>query len=112
MNDEEKVRELRLMIENFEGITSKFVSDHILNLLEDLEAQLPDGKEKMLGTIDEFLSMDQNDKDKFIIARRLGMIRYFSDYRRDDKYEDLKKEILEKFPSIDEAIMQISLNYL
>lgn len=112
LTDEEKIMELRSLIENFEGITSKFVSDHILNLLEDLEGDLPEAKEKMLKIIDSFLNMDTIDKEYFIIGRRLGIYRYFSEYRKDKRVEDARKEILEKFPSIDDAVMQISLNYL
>ena len=33
MNDDEIIAEERLLIENLDGITSYFASDHILNLL-------------------------------------------------------------------------------
>jgi radical SAM superfamily enzyme YgiQ (UPF0313 family) len=112
LNDEEKVKELRLLIEKLEGITSTFLSDHILNLLEDLGGDFPQGKEEMLMLIDDFLNMDKEDKENFIIGRRLGYFRYLSDYRKDKGILDMKKQILQKYPSIDEAIMQISLNFL
>lgn len=111
-NDEEKVKELRLFIEKLEGITSTFLSDHIMNLLEDLGADLPHGKKDMLMLIDQFLGMDKDDRENFIIGRRLGYIRYLSDYRRDSNIAGLKKQILEKFPNIDEAVMQILRNYI
>ncbi len=112
LSDEEKVRELRLLIENLEGITSTFLSDHILNLLEDLGGDFPQGKKDMLMLIDDFLKMDKEDKENFIIGRRLGYFRYLSDYRNDKSILDIKKQILQKYPSIDEAVMQISLNFL
>ena len=111
-NDEEKVKELRLFIEKLEGITSTFLSDHIMNLLEDLGADLPQGKKDMLMLIDQFLGMEKDDRENFIIGRRLGYIRYLSDYRRDSNIAGLKKQILEKFPNIDEAVMQILRNYI
>jgi radical SAM superfamily enzyme YgiQ (UPF0313 family) len=110
--DEDKVRELRLLIENLDGITSTFLSDHILNLLEDLGGDFPHGKKDMLMLIDDFLKMEKEDKENFIIGRRLGHFRYLSDYRRDKNIMDIKKQILQRYSSIDEAVMQISLNYL
>ncbi|MBN2403645.1 MAG: radical SAM protein [Spirochaetes bacterium] len=112
MSDEEKVRELRLLIENFDGITSTFLSDHILNLLEDLGGDLPHGKKDMLMLIDQFLNMDKGDKENFIIGRRLGHFRYLSDYKRDKNITDVKKQVLQNYSSIDEAVMQISLNFI
>ncbi len=113
LTDEEKVKELRLLIERLEGITSTFLSDHIMNLLEDMGAVLPEGKKDMLMLIDDFLKIDKEDKENFILGRRLGHYRYLSDYRKDDKYIlNAKKQILENYPSIDEAVMEILRNYL
>jgi radical SAM superfamily enzyme YgiQ (UPF0313 family) len=113
LNDEEKVKELKLLIENLEGITSTFLSDHIMNLLEDMGGVFPEGKKDMLMLIDDFLKMDKEDKDNFILGRRLGHYRYLSDYRKNDKYVlDAKKRILENYPSLDEAVMEILRNYI
>ena len=112
LSDEDKVRELRLLIENLDGITSTFLSDHIMNLLEDLGGDFPQGKKDMLMLIDDFLKMDKEDKENFIIGRRLGYLRYLSDYRRDKNISDIKKKVLQQYSSIDEAVMQISLNFL
>ena len=49
LNDDEIVLEEKLLIENLEGITSIFVSDHILNLLEEVEGKFPEEKKKMLS---------------------------------------------------------------
>jgi radical SAM superfamily enzyme len=40
MSDDEIVVEERVLIQHFEGIQSNFVSDHILNLLEEVEGKL------------------------------------------------------------------------
>lgn len=111
-NDEEKVKELRLFIEKLEGITSTLLSDHIMNLLEDLGGDFPHGKKDMLMLIDQFLGMNQEDKENFILGRRLGYIRFLSDYRRDSNITEIKNQILEKFPNIDEAVLQILRNYI
>jgi radical SAM superfamily enzyme YgiQ (UPF0313 family) len=113
LTDEEKVKELRLFIERLEGITSTFLSDHIMNLLEDMGGVFPEGKKDMLKLIDDFLKMDEVDKENFVLGRRLGHYRYLSDYRKNDSYVlNAKKQILENYPSVDAAVMEILRNYI
>jgi len=68
LNDDEIIAEERLLIENLNGITSHFVSDHILNLLEELDGKFPEAKEKMLAVIDRYLALSREDRNNF----RLG----------------------------------------
>ncbi len=79
MNDDEIVGEERLLIENLNGITSRFVSDHILNLLEEVEGYLPEAKPKMLAVIDRYLSLSQPERENFRLGRRAGFYRSLDD---------------------------------
>lgn len=110
--DEEKIRELRLFIEKLEGIKSAMVSDHVMNLLEDVEGEFPKDKNKMLSTIDKFLEMEKEGREEFIIGRRLGYFRYLSDYHKNAKVENIRKQLMERYSSIDDAIMDILMNYV
>ena len=74
MNDVEIAKELRLMIESLEGINSYVVSDHILNLLPEVEGRLPDDKEKILAVIDEFLELDPEPQMTYVVGRRFGLL--------------------------------------
>lgn len=78
-SEEEIVREERLFIENLEGITSYVVSDHILNLLEEVEGKLPQDKQRMLGVIDEYLSLSERDKLVYNLGRRAHAYRSVKD---------------------------------
>jgi radical SAM superfamily enzyme YgiQ (UPF0313 family) len=69
-SEEEIVREERLFIQNLEGVTSYLASDHILNLLEEVEGELPGDKEKMLGVIDEYLALPERDRLIYNLGRR------------------------------------------
>ncbi len=69
-SEEEIVREERLFIENLEGITSQVASDHILNLLEEVEGKLPQDKDRMLQVIDEYLGLSHRDKLVYNLGRR------------------------------------------
>lgn len=96
LNDDEIVEEERLLIEHLEGITSTFVSDHILNLLQEVEGKLPEEKEKMLKLIDRYLALPKEEKNNFRLGRRAGF--YHS-------VEDLSKPELRN--QVERALQQI-----
>ncbi len=110
-SDEEKIREMRLFIENLDGINSRFVSDHVMNLLEDVGGKFPEDKEKMLNKIDEFLNLEKEDREKFVIGKRLGHFRYISDYADNPKIDEIRNSLMQKFSSVDEGMMELLMNY-
>jgi radical SAM superfamily enzyme YgiQ (UPF0313 family) len=79
LSDDEMVTEERLLIEHLEGITSTFVSDHILNLLQEVEGKLPEEKDKMLNRIDRYLSLPKGERDNFRLGRRAGIYQSVED---------------------------------
>jgi radical SAM superfamily enzyme YgiQ (UPF0313 family) len=79
MNDDEIIAEERLLIENLNGITSYFASDHILNLLEELDGKFPEAKDQMLAVIDRYLALSRQEKNNFKLGRRTGYYRELDD---------------------------------
>jgi len=75
LSDDETVAEIRLFISHLEGIGSRLVSDHIMNLLEDVVGKLPEDKAAMLGVIDRYLSLPDEDRLLFRLGRRGGALR-------------------------------------
>lgn len=112
LSEEGKVRELRLFIESLEGITSYIASDHIMNLLEDVEGKFPNEKEKMLGVIDRFLGMPPREREMFIIGRRLGRFRYMDDFQPDGELDSIRERLIAAFGSIDAGMLEILKNYI
>ena len=51
-------KELLLLIESLNGITSTIISDHIINLLPEIEGTLPEDRKYMLSVLKNFLSLD------------------------------------------------------
>jgi radical SAM superfamily enzyme YgiQ (UPF0313 family) len=95
-SDEEIVHEERLFIEHLEGVTSYVASDHVLNLLEDVEGQFPEDKPRLLTLIDRFLSLPPQERLLFQIGRRLGLFRTLSDLEQPalrSRAEALKEKI-------------------
>jgi len=82
--DEEIVAEIKLLIENLE-CNSNFVSDHINNLLQEIEGKFPQDKEKLLAVIDRFQSLTREERTLFRVGRRLGIYTYL------DELNDMRK---------------------
>ena len=82
--DEEIIVEEKLLIENLD-CHSYFVSDHITNLLQEVEGKLPDDKKKMLDTIARFQSLSAEERHNFRVGRRVGI------YERLDDMDDQRK---------------------
>jgi radical SAM superfamily enzyme YgiQ (UPF0313 family) len=93
VTDEEVILEERLLIENLEGIQSYFASDHILNLLEEIEGQLPEAKPKMLAIIDKFLELPEEERLNFILGRRSGVYRSLDDLRNEALHQRISAAI-------------------
>lgn len=90
-NDLETIQEIRLFIENLHGITSVVDSDHILNILLELKGKLPEDKDKMLGLIDYFLDLPQEQQDIFRLGRRLGLMGELRDLHNEVLVDKVKR---------------------
>ena len=93
LSDDEIVVEERLFIENLEGINSTFVSDHILNLLEEVEGKFPEEKEEMLARIDRYLALSAEEKANFRLGRRTGFYRSMDDLSNPELRLQVEKAI-------------------
>ncbi|MFH1112626.1 MAG: radical SAM protein [Pseudomonadota bacterium] len=81
-SEDEMVREIRTLIENLDGITTTVVSDHILNLLEEVAGKLPEDKARMLAVIDDYLNLAEEDRLLFQLGRRGGGPATMEDFRQ------------------------------
>jgi radical SAM superfamily enzyme YgiQ (UPF0313 family) len=96
LGDDEIVIELRLLIENLEGIHGRFTSDHILNLLQELDGDFPDAKPKMLATIDRYLALDASERENFRLGRRGGFYSSLDDMQNSElraRVDQIRKRI-------------------
>ena len=90
--DEEIVEEEKLLIKNLD-CHSYFVSDHITNLLQEIEGQLPQDKEKMLATIARFQSLSPEEKHNFRVGRRVGIYEQLDDMENSGKHDVVEHAI-------------------
>lgn len=93
LGDEEIVAEIGRFITGLEGINSTLVSDHVLNLLEELEGRFPDDKEKLLRIITRFFALSPEERLVFRVGRRKGIYRRLDDLSDPETYRWLKSVI-------------------
>jgi hypothetical protein len=89
--DEQIIEEEKLLIEHLD-CSSNYVSDHITNLLQQIEGRLPDDKEKMLDMIDNFQALSLEERANFRVGRRVGIYTQL-----DDLCDGYKHEAVEQF---------------
>jgi biotin synthase-like enzyme len=83
--DTEVARELLLFLEALSGITSTIRSDHILNLLPEVDGRLPQDKERLLGVVRAYLALDPELQFLYQVGRRTGMFFGLKDLEDVDK---------------------------
>ncbi len=115
-HDEEILAELRLLIEHLEGIGSFVKSDHILNLLEEVEGKLPEDKKKILSVIDRYFELNEEQRLVYRMGRRAGVYRGTGDLADVAAYERVKRAVRgmeEKEPgSVEQHLSLLLENYI
>ncbi len=113
MNDDETVEEIRLFIENLDGIESYVASDHIMNLLQDVEGRLPRDKDFMLGKIDRYLSLTGEERRHYRLGRRMGLYNGVDDMERTElrtRVNGAMAQLLAQCPEDIDTIMADMVN--
>jgi radical SAM superfamily enzyme YgiQ (UPF0313 family) len=93
LNDEDILREINLFIENLNVQGTYLASDHILNLLEELEGEFPEDKPLILSAIRRFFDLSAEDRLIFRLGRRSGVLRKLDELADDEAYSRLKSVV-------------------
>lgn len=113
--DEEILEEEKLLIENL-ACHAHFVSDHILNLLQEIEGTLPEDKEKMLAVISRFQALPPEERDNFKLGRRLGIYHQLDDLHDARRHEEVRNAMdrlgHEWDSASDEVIFSLMARYI
>jgi radical SAM superfamily enzyme YgiQ (UPF0313 family) len=78
-NDVETAQEILLFLESLEAINSTVVSDHIVNLFEDVQGKLPEDRDRMTAQIRAFLALDPEEQVLYRVGRRAGLFAGLAD---------------------------------
>ena len=110
-SDDEKLLELRTVIDKAKGVDTRLVSDHIINLLQDVEGSLKNEKDKMLDIIDQYLAMPDKDRRMYQAARRMVRVSKPADMLRLSAEELHRLEIMAE-SVIDPYEWEVKMNSL
>lgn len=112
--EDEIVEEIGDFISRLE-VTSELTSDHILNLLPELEGKFPEAKSTCLATINKYLSLPEEEKLNFKLGRRLGLYEKLDDLHdplRHQHVDEVIKRILQAGEDVENVIRKLKTNYL
>ncbi|MFW9953660.1 MAG: radical SAM protein [Candidatus Thorarchaeota archaeon] len=90
-SDIDVVRELRLFVEHLEVTGTRIISDHMLNLLPEIDGQLPNDKAKILNIIDQFLELKPMAQILYQLGRRIGILQGLRDLNDQEKMSRVKR---------------------
>lgn len=79
LNDKQMAEELLLFLDHLHSINSTVKSDHILNLFQEVEGQLPQDHKKMTAPIRDFLTMEPEMQMLYMVGRRTGIFSCLTD---------------------------------
>ncbi len=88
--EDEVVEELGSLIKKLE-VTSQLKSDHIMNLLPEIDGRFPEAKSACLAVIERYLSLSPQERLNYRMGRRAG---YYE--RLDDLYDAFKYQKVEE----------------
>jgi radical SAM superfamily enzyme YgiQ (UPF0313 family) len=112
--EDEVVREIAAFIENLQ-VTGYLKSDHILNLLMEVEGKMPENKEKCLNIINKYLSLSDEERLNFKVGRRTGLYGRLADLNdsyNHDKIEQAIERLRAQDSDVEEAIVKMKNSFI
>ena len=112
--EDEAVKEIAVFIENLK-VTSNLKSDHILNLLMEVEGKMPEDKERCLNIIDKYLSLPDEERLNFKLGRRAG---YYTklidlgDSYKHDKIDQAVRRLRAQEGNVEEAVFRLKNSFI
>ncbi|HIE17442.1 MAG TPA: radical SAM protein [Dehalococcoidia bacterium] len=113
--EDEVVEEIGSLIEKLE-VTSELKSDHILNLLPEVEGKFPEAKPACLAIIQRYLSLPPRERLNFKLGRRAGYYEKLDDLydaHKHQKVDEIIRHISsESDSSVDKVIIQLKERFI
>ncbi|WP_419783718.1 B12-binding domain-containing radical SAM protein [Maridesulfovibrio sp.] len=91
LSEAEMIEEQQRILERINGIQSRYGNYHAVNLMPELQGELPRDKGKMLSVINRFLALNKEDQLNFIFGRRQRYYGCLDDLDNADRYRTVQK---------------------
>jgi len=113
--EDEVVEEIGKLIEKLE-VNSQLKSDHILNLLPEIEGKFPEAKPACLAAINRYLALPSEERLNFKLGRRAGYYEKLDDLHNDyihQKVDEVIQRIAAEVPdNVDEMILKLKGSFI
>ncbi len=112
--EDEVVKEIAVFIEHLE-VTSYLKSDHILNLLMEVEGKMPEDKAKCLDIIHKYLSLGDEERLNFKIGRRAGLYNALGDLSDSYKHDQIAQAMTRlkaQNPDVEQEILRLKNTFI
>ncbi len=110
--DDEIIEEEKLLLANLD-CHACVASDHMINLLQEVEGQLPQDKDKMLATIERYQNLPPEERDNYKLGRRLGIYNRLDDLADATRHAEVEQALARLGDvSVDEALFSILARYI
>ncbi|HUW63211.1 MAG TPA: radical SAM protein [Spirochaetia bacterium] len=113
LSEDEQVEEIKTLLEGLDPYNGHLVSDHILNLLGEVEGLLSRDKERMLDMCRRYLALPSSERLLYRLGRRLGDFNSLSDLsgpRRAQMEERL--QLLQSHGGVEETITRLKRRFV
>ncbi|MDN5348216.1 MAG: hypothetical protein PWP65_1780 [Clostridia bacterium] len=109
LSEDEIIQEERLLLEHLEGIRSQFICIHSLNLLNEINGRLPEDKEEMLGIIDAYLALPEEERWNYKLGRRAMAYQCLADMQNKTIYQQVQAAVenLKAAGRLEEALEEL-----
>lgn len=120
LTEDEVIGEIHLFITQL-NCRTRIESDHIMNLLEEVEGTIPEDKTRVLSSLEQYLSLSAEEKLVFRVGRRLafGAGPLYRDIRdlEDAEKRNVVEQVLERLciksnEDLDRAIERIRESFI
>lgn len=113
LSEDEQVEEIQSLLENLDPYEGRLVSDHVLNLLPDVEGILARDRERMLEVCRCYLNLSVNERLLYRLGRRLGEFESPSDLFGPRRAQvEAQMSLLKCHGGVDEVITRLKQGFV
>ncbi|XPV74879.1 MAG: B12-binding domain-containing radical SAM protein [Desulfovibrio sp.] len=91
LSESEMIEEQKMILQQIDGIQSKYGNYHAVNLMPELQGFLPQDKLVMLSTIERFLALAHDEQMNFIFGRRERFYSRLDDMEDGNRHAQVQK---------------------
>lgn len=103
--EDDVVEEIGTFIDNLQ-VTSYLKSDHIVNLLAEVEGKMPEDKQECLKVVNRYLSLPEEERLNFRLGRRMGYYESLADLADGHKHYKVG-EVIKRIKSDGESVEKV-----